>query len=76
MYVCLCKQVTDGDIRAAVETEGASSMRDLRRQLGVATCCGCCAPCAREVLAVALQEREQALADDALPVADSALQPG
>ncbi|MES1942995.1 bacterioferritin-associated ferredoxin [Salinisphaera sp. PC39] len=76
MYVCLCKQVTDGDIRAAVENEGAASMRDLRRQLGVATCCGCCAPCAREVLAVALQEREQAFADDVLPAANPALQPG
>lgn len=56
MYVCLCQQVTDRDIREAVASEGARSMRDLQRQLGVASTCGCCAPCARDVLTAALQE--------------------
>lgn len=58
MYVCLCNQVTDHDIRDAVVNEGARSMRDLQRRLGVASTCGCCAPCAREVLMTALQERD------------------
>lgn len=64
MYVCICNQVTDRDIREAVETEGARSLQDLQGCLGVATCCGCCAPCAREVLAVCLREagREPAAA--------------
>ncbi|MHB1142904.1 MAG: bacterioferritin-associated ferredoxin [Sulfuricaulis sp.] len=49
MYVCVCKCVTDGDIREAV-CEGACSMRELRMCLGVATQCGRCARHARQVL--------------------------
>lgn len=56
MYVCLCKAVTDHQIRAAVE-EGCDSMRGLQRELGVASCCGKCAPCAREVLTDAIREQ-------------------
>lgn len=41
MYVCLCKGVTDTQIRDAV-TDGASSMRDLRDRLDVASQCGKC----------------------------------
>lgn len=76
MYVCICNQVTDRAIREAVQDEAASSMRDLRRQLGVADCCGRCAPCAREVLAVALQERDAAASDVALTPGEPLLQPG
>lgn len=36
MYVCLCKQVTDRDIRSAVR-DGASCMRDLNQRMGVGT---------------------------------------
>lgn len=49
MYVCLCKAVTDRQIRECVG-EGARSMRDLRQRLGVASQCGKCAGCARELL--------------------------
>lgn len=49
MYVCICRQVTDRDIRQAV-AQGASRMRDLREQLGVSSQCGKCAGCARDVL--------------------------
>ena len=49
MYVCLCKCVTDCQIREAV-CDGACSMRDLHTQLGVATQCGRCAQHARRVL--------------------------
>jgi bacterioferritin-associated ferredoxin len=78
MYVCICRQVTDRDIRDAVVNEGARSMRDLQRGLGVASCCGCCAPCAREVLAVALREREvkTARAETPLLPAPAALHAG
>lgn len=54
MYVCICRQVTDRDIRQAV-AQGASRMRDLREQLGVSAQCGKCAGCAREVLEEARQ---------------------
>ena len=49
MYVCICKQITCGQIRAAA-SEGVSSVRDLKQQLGVASQCGKCAGCARGVL--------------------------
>lgn len=55
MYVCICKGITDQDIRAAVEN-GASSMRDLRKHLGAATQCGKCTYVAKEVLSEALSE--------------------
>jgi bacterioferritin-associated ferredoxin len=54
MYVCLCHNVTDTDIRHLVRTEGVCSMRELRQHLGVATQCGKCAQCAKHVLNEAL----------------------
>ncbi|MDT0619772.1 MULTISPECIES: bacterioferritin-associated ferredoxin [Spectribacter] len=58
MYVCLCKGVTEREIREEVRS-GACHMRELQRRLGVAECCGCCAPCAREILAETLQEQHR-----------------
>lgn len=55
MYVCLCRGITDQDIKDAVEN-GASSYRELREQLDLGTCCGRCAPEARAVLNDALSE--------------------
>lgn len=49
MYVCVCRAVTDGQIREAAQS-GARTLRDLRRDLGVARDCGRCASCARECL--------------------------
>ena len=49
MYVCLCRAVTDRQIRQAVEL-GARSLSDLKESLGVATGCGKCASCARQIL--------------------------
>lgn len=49
MYVCICHAVTDRDIRRAAE-RGATHLRDLSRELKVATQCGRCARCARECL--------------------------
>jgi bacterioferritin-associated ferredoxin len=54
MYVCLCKGVTCGAIRSAVQEQGASHLRDLSRNLGVATQCGKCACAARQILQDAL----------------------
>lgn len=56
MYVCLCHNVTDTKIRHLVRTEGVTSMRELREQLGVATQCGKCAQCAKHVLNEALAD--------------------
>ena len=45
MYICICKAVTDSDIRGAVK-DGTTSMRGLRDRLG---CSGQCGKCARQV---------------------------
>lgn len=42
MYVCICRAVTDREIREAA-IDGARSVRDLRNRLGVASGCGRCA---------------------------------
>ncbi len=49
MIVCICNNVSDRDIRKAVAT-GMTTMSELRQNLGVATCCGKCNACARQVL--------------------------
>lgn len=49
MYVCICRAVTDHDIREAADN-GARSVGDLRRCLGVASGCGLCAVQARHIL--------------------------
>lgn len=49
MIVCVCNNISDREIRQAIDF-GITSMAELRRDLGIATCCGKCAPCAKEVL--------------------------
>lgn len=49
MYVCLCNAVTEREVRQAVAM-GADSLGDLREGLGVASCCGKCASCARKII--------------------------
>lgn len=56
MYVCLCQNVTDTEIRRRVRTGEVSSLRELREQLGVATQCGKCARCAKDILQEAASE--------------------
>lgn len=53
MYVCLCKAVTDRQIQAAVG-QGVYTMKALAQKLGVATQCGKCGPCAKDVLQQAI----------------------
>ena len=49
MYVCLCKGITDHQIRAAAAT-GCESLRDLRTELGVGSQCAKCVRHAREIM--------------------------
>jgi bacterioferritin-associated ferredoxin len=58
MIVCVCNNISDREIRQAVDL-GLSSMGELRRDLGVATCCGKCASCAKQVLADHLDSKTQ-----------------
>jgi bacterioferritin-associated ferredoxin len=58
MYVCLCKGITDTQIRAAVE-DGASSLREVRNTLGVASQCGKCGILTREIVRETLLDSTQ-----------------
>ncbi len=49
MYVCICKGITDTQIRSAVEG-GINSLSELRRALGVASRCGKCGVLTREIV--------------------------
>jgi bacterioferritin-associated ferredoxin len=54
MYVCLCKAVTDDQIRQAVEN-GATHFRQVRQELGLASQCGKCGILARDVFNESLE---------------------
>ncbi|RYE79353.1 MAG: bacterioferritin-associated ferredoxin [Oxalobacteraceae bacterium] len=49
MIVCVCNNISDREIRQAVDL-GLTSMADLYQELGVGTCCGKCVSYAREVM--------------------------
>ena len=49
MIVCVCRRVSDHQIRQAA-AEGAVSLECLQFELGVAMQCGRCADCATRVL--------------------------
>ena len=55
MYVCLCKGITDRQIKAAIHN-GASSISQLRKALGVASQCGKCSATTREILQESLAD--------------------
>jgi bacterioferritin-associated ferredoxin len=49
MIVCVCHNVSDRAIRAAM-TAGAESLSEIRAQLNVGNCCGKCLPCAKTLV--------------------------
>ena len=49
MYVCLCQGISEKRLQQAIQ-DGARSFEQLQSCTGVATCCGACEPCAREML--------------------------
>ena len=49
MIVCVCNNISDREIRQAVDL-GLTSMVDLYKELGVGTCCGKGVSYAREVM--------------------------
>ncbi len=55
MYICICKAVTDGQIRSAVQ-EGVTSMSGLRQSLGCAGQCGKCGKHVKEIRDQVLQD--------------------
>jgi bacterioferritin-associated ferredoxin len=61
MIVCLCHRISDRDIQRAVR-EGVSCFDQLQDDCRVASSCGCCNDCAREVFDSAVQARGDAAA--------------
>jgi bacterioferritin-associated ferredoxin len=51
MYICICKAVTDGQIREAIN-QGACTRKQLRECLSVGRDCGKCNPDVRELLKI------------------------
>jgi bacterioferritin-associated ferredoxin len=49
MYVCVCRAVTDKDIRNAME-EGATTVRELKEKLKVTESCGSCLETVRDLV--------------------------
>lgn len=49
MYICLCRGITDSQIQSAIKN-GAQTLSQLRKNLGVAGQCGKCACSAQELL--------------------------
>jgi bacterioferritin-associated ferredoxin len=49
MYICICKSITDKQIRRAAAS-GVDNLYELREALGVAAGCGSCASTAQEIL--------------------------
>lgn len=56
MYVCLCKAVTDRQIRETI-SEGATTFAEIRRQLGVATQCGKCCQQAKSIVETSVKKQ-------------------
>ncbi len=55
MYVCICKAITDDEIRDAVNN-GAQSIAALSKSCGVGTQCGQCKNMAEELIASELEK--------------------
>lgn len=49
MIVCICRGVSDREIRAVV-SQGASSLAEVRAELGTGECCGKCSRQVRELI--------------------------
>ncbi|MEI7429443.1 MAG: (2Fe-2S)-binding protein [Betaproteobacteria bacterium] len=68
MFVCVCHAVTDSQIREAAKS-GARTLKDLRRDLGVASECGQCASCALQCLEEVHGRKRKSVSPNRLSVA-------
>ena len=55
MLVCICKGITDKTIENQIEN-GMSSFTEIRRKLGLASCCGQCASYAKELITIKISQ--------------------
>lgn len=61
MYVCICNDVKEKQIKAAIAS-GIDTLAGLQETLDVATCCGCCEPMVNDYL----EEHHEMMADSEL----------
>ena len=63
MIVCVCNGISDREI--VRNAHAGMSFDDIQLELGVATCCGCCEGCARDLVAQCSASRPVAAINDA-----------
>lgn len=51
MYICICNQVTDGQVRATIKEKRMSRVQEVCRELGICNQCGKCANEVRRLVA-------------------------
>lgn len=56
MIVCVCNNVSEKKIHHAVAS-GMTSMSELRTHLELASCCGKCASCAKQILRDCMEKK-------------------
>jgi bacterioferritin-associated ferredoxin len=49
MYICVCKGISDRQVRRALD-RGARSVAELQREVPVGVCCGQCLPAVRAAI--------------------------
>ncbi|WP_448211770.1 (2Fe-2S)-binding protein [Colwellia sp. MEBiC06753] len=50
MFVCICKGITDKQIKQMVLDHGVGSIRELKQQLDIASQCGTCVKLTQQVI--------------------------
>lgn len=50
MYVCICKGITDTQIKELVIEQGVGSMRELKGHLALGSQCGTCVKTAQAII--------------------------
>jgi len=68
MFVCLCKSVTDHQIRAAVD-DGVRSFEDMQTRLDVGSVCGSCTCEVKQIMQRRLAKEVDAVSH--LPIQES-----
>ncbi len=67
MYICICNQVTETQLRDEIE-RGSETVRQLRENLGVTNQCGKCGSCVKKCI----KEHKASSPDLLIPVACNA----
>jgi len=50
MYVCICKGITDKQIKQMVLEQGVGSIRELKQQFDIASQCGTCIKLTQQII--------------------------